>query len=296
MSHQGSWERIAGPCAFSIRDTAEPFVWKGKMWLSNGYEDGDKLIRDLWNSTDGVTWTRVLDQTPYSGYAEIAIYRDKLWAVKGSVWNSDDGIHWNQVAAATPFGARGYGQLLVFKDRLWQLGSGKDIWRTEDGVTWECLQPDAPYGPRYGSAVALYQGQLWLIGGATAQPNDPPEQCYPKYTTHHDVWRSADGVNWARLIEHAPWAPRMWTVPALYAGRLWIIGGFSNRDRINFADAWHTADGMNWQACVSEPMFSPRHQVSPFVYQGSLWVVAGNSWPLTNDVWRLTLPEGRETR
>jgi hypothetical protein len=53
----------------------------------------------------------------------------------------------------------------------------------------------------------------------------------------------------------------------------------------------HGAAVAVWQEYRSDPMFSPRHEVSPYVYKGSLWVVAGNSWPLMNDVWRLTLPE-----
>lgn len=68
-------------------------------------------------------------------------------------------------------------------------------------------------------------------------------------------------------------------------------GGFSNRESINFAEAWYTEDGMTWQECTSDPIFSPRHEVTPYVFDGSLWVVAGNSWPLMNDVWRLTLSE-----
>lgn len=296
VGNDGLWEQVAGPCAFSIRDTAEPFLFRDMMWLSNGYEKSGVLVRDLWRSADGITWIRVLENTPYNGYSEIVLYHDRLWAVKGSVWNSDDGIVWKQVSPKTPFGSRGYGELVVFKDRMWQLGSGRDVWHTQDGANWECAQADAPFGDRYASAVAVYDGRLWLMGGATNQSANPPEMHYAKYTTHNDIWCSGDGNTWTRVQEHAPWAPRMWVVAAVYAGRLWIIGGFSNRQKINFADAWSTKDGLSWQAHISAPMFSPRHEVSPFVYRGSLWVVAGNSWPLTNDVWRLTLPEGRAAR
>ena len=87
----------------------------------------------------------------------------------------------------------------------------------------------------------------------------------------------------------------MWFVAKVYAGKLWIIGGFSNRKSVNFAEAWHTEDGKTWQEYRSVPMFSPRHEVTPYVFDGSLWVVGGNMWPLMNDVWRLTLPEGKES-
>ena len=286
------WVQVAQTSAFCARDTAEDVVFQDAMWLSNGYCRGGVLVRDLWRSDDGATWTLVSEDTPYDGYSEMVVYRDRIWAVKASVWNSVDGVRWQPVCAATPFGVRGYGELVVFRNRMWQLGSGRDVWHTEDGVQWECAQADAPYGPRFGSAVAAYTDRLWLLGGAVQQPSDPPEKHYPKYTTRHDVWSSSDGRNWTRVLDHAPWAERMWFVAKVYAGRLWIIGGFSNQRDVNFADVWHTEDGVNWHEYKSAQAFSPRHEVTPYVFDDSLWVVAGNSWPLMNDVWRLTLPQG----
>ena len=288
---QPGWVRVAEHATFTPRDTAEDAVFLGKMWISNAYHSGGVLVRDLWNSADGVTWTKVLDETPYDGYSEMTVYQDKLCAIKGSVWNSTDGTNWTQVLDKTPFGARGYGEVVVHDGRMWQLGSGHDVWNSTDGVTWICVTDQAPYGPRAASAVAVYEGKLWLIGGRTNQPSDPPEKHYPQFTTHNDVWCSTDGANWTRVLEHAPWAERMWFIAREYAGRLWIIGGFSNRQSINFAEAWYTEDGLNWQQFQSESMWSARHEPTVYVFDNSLWVVAGNMWPLMNDVWKLTLPE-----
>jgi hypothetical protein len=47
------WVRMAEKAALSPRDTAEDVVFHGKMWLSNGYETGGKLVRDLWTSSNG---------------------------------------------------------------------------------------------------------------------------------------------------------------------------------------------------------------------------------------------------
>jgi hypothetical protein len=290
-----SWVRVAEKTAFSPRDTAEDVVFGGKMWISNGYVAGGKLVRDLWSSSDGVTWELVSDNTPYDGYSEMVVYEGRIWAVKGSVWNSSDGVNWKQVSQKTPFGARGYGELVVFRGRMWQLGSGHDVWNTADGVTWECVNANAPFGRRYGTAVTVYDDKLWLLGGATPEASNPPEKHYPKYTTHNDVWCSSDGANWTRALAHAPWAERMWFVAKAYAGKLWILGGFSNRKSVNFAEAWYTADGKSWQEYKSASMFSPRHEVTPYVFQGSLWVVGGNMWPLMNDVWRLSQPAGQES-
>jgi len=284
------WVRLTEHAAFSPRDTAEGVVFAGKMWLSNGYVDGGGVVRDLWNSTDGITWTRVSDNTPYDAYAEMTVYDGKIWAVNSSVWNSTDGVNWKQIARTKPFGPRGYGEFVVHDGRMWQLGSGEDVWNTTDGVKWTCTAEHASYGERYATATSAFAGKLWVMAGATHKPNDPPEKGYPKLTTLNDVWCSADGANWTRVLERAPWAPRMWSVAIVYADRLWIIGGFDNVHGRNLDDLWWTKDGTNWQRLETKTKFTPRHEVTPYVWDNHLWVVGGNMWPLMNDVWRLTPP------
>jgi hypothetical protein len=281
------WSLVAEHGAFSQRDTAEDAVFLGKMWLSNAYNTGGKLTQDLWNSTDGITWTKALEPTPYDGYSEMVVYQDKLWAIKSSVWNSSDGVTWTQVLDKTPFGAIGYGECVVFQNKIWQLG-GASVWNTSDGVTWDCALKEPPFGNRYGAAVAVHDNKLWLCGGCVQVASDPPEKHYPKFTTYNDVWSSPDGVNWTRVAEHAPWAERMWFVAREYAGQLWVFGGFSNRESKNFAETWTTADGVNWTEVKSDAVWSPRHEPTIYAFDGSLWLVAGNMWPLMNDVWRLT--------
>ncbi len=290
-SVQGAWVLVKEEAAFSPRDTAEDAVFQGKMWISNAYYHGGVLTRDLWNTSDGVTWTEASTATPYDGYSEMAVYKDRLWAIKGSAWVSKDGIEWTQVLEETPFGPRGYGELIVHDGRMWQLGSGNDVWSTEDGENWTCVNDSTAYGDRSASAVATFGGRRWGIGGRTTQPNDPPEKGYKDYTTYNDVWSSPDGVTWTRVLEHAPWSTRMWFIAREYAGKLWIIGGYSNVNAQNLGDVWYTEDGVNWTEFKSDPVFAPRHEPTVYVYDGSLWVVAGNTWPVVNDVWRLTLPD-----
>ncbi|MBI2298109.1 MAG: hypothetical protein HYU66_04010 [Armatimonadetes bacterium] len=283
------WERVTEHAAFDPRDTSEDAVFLGRMWISNAFHNGNVLVRDLWNSADGKEWTLVSDATPYDGYSEFVVYRDKLWAIKGSVWNSADGVTWTRVLEKTPFGVRSYGENLVWRDRIWQLGSGQDVWSSADGVEWTCATDGAPFGKRGAAAVAVYRDKLWLLAGSTPEPNDPPEKGYKTITTHNDVWCSDDGATWTRVLEHAPWAPRHWCIAREYAGKLFLIGGHDNANSANFAESWCTEDGVSWRPVVSETMWSARHEPSVYVFDGSLWVVAGNSWPLMNDVWRLTL-------
>jgi hypothetical protein len=286
----GSWVLVTPKAAFSPRDTAEDLVYDGKMWISNAYYHGNKLTRDLWCSRDGVTWSRVLADTPYDGYSELVVYKDKMWAIKGSVWSSTDGVKWRRVAERTPFGARGYGEAIVFRGKVWQLGSGQDVWNTTDCIDWKCVTKKAPYGKRAASAVVAFKDKLWLMGGRTPGANTPPEKGYKDVTTHNDVWCSADGKRWTRVIEHAPWPTRQWHISKVYRDRIWVIGGHDNVNSKNFGDVWWTTDGKTWQRFASKTQFSPRHEVTCYVFDDSLWVVAGNAWPVQNDVWRLTLP------
>lgn len=296
-----SWVLTTGHAAFSPRDTAEDCVFDGKMWISNGYYHGDVLTRDLWNTTDGATWTLVSEGTAYDGYAELTVYDGKMWAIKGSVWNPRDGVNWTSVLEKTPFGTRDYGELVVFQDKMWQLGSSNDasnnsdadVWNSSDGVNWTRVTADAGYESRFASAVAVYKDKLWVMGGGVRKPNIPEESGYKYLTTYNDVWCSADGVTWERVLEHAPWPPRMWFVAAVYAGKMWILGGYDNVHSANLGDTWYTEDGVTWHEFVSDPTFTGRHEPTVYVYSGSLWLVAGNTWPVVNDVWRLTLPQSQ---
>jgi hypothetical protein len=285
------WRCVTEKAAFSPRDTAEDLIFADKMWLSNGYYHGNVLTRDLWSSVDGITWVEHSASTPYDGYSELVVYKDKMWAIKGSVWSSPDGLDWKQVAERTPFGARGYGEVIVFQDKIWQLGSGQDVWNTVDGIHWTCVTENAAYGNRTASAVAVFDGKLWLMGGKTPGANTPPEKGYATVTTHNDVWSSSDGETWTQVVEHAPWSPRQWFVAKVYRDKLWIVGGHDNVNSANLGDVWHTADGKEWHPFVSATTFSARHEPTAYVFQDSLWVIAGNAWPVQNDVWRLSLPQ-----
>jgi hypothetical protein len=286
----GDWINLVYNAPFTPRDTSEDVVFQDRLWISNAYYHSGILTRDLWNSSDGISWHLVSEATPYDGYSEMVAYKDRIWAVKGSVWSSRNGDDWTRVLDETPFGSRGYGELVVHRDRMWQLGSGSDVWHTGDGLDWAPAVRDAPYGERSAAAVAVYDDRLWVMGGRMVQRNDPPEKGYPDFTTLNDVWCSEDGVNWTRVLERAPWSPRMWFISKVYAGRLWIIGGYDNANYVNLGDVWYTENGREWHEFRPDTRFSPRHESSCYVFRNSLWVVAGNTWPLVNDVWRLTLP------
>ena len=285
---RGNWEMVIDQAAFSPRDCGASLVYDGKMWLSNGYYHGGILTRDLWHSTDGAEWMRVHEDTPYDGYSPLVVHDGKMWAVSRTIWTSTDGVEWIQVQEADPE-ARQVGVPVAFRGEIWTLGS--QIWKTFDGITWQCVNAETPWHGRSNFGYAVHDDKLWILAGAAVGKNDPPEKGYPDKTTKNDVWCSEDGITWVQTAEVAPWAPRMWSPAISYAGKLWVIGGYDNVNARNLGDVWYTEDGRTWHEFVSEPAFKARHASSLYVYKGSLWMAAGNTWPVVNEVWRLTLPQ-----
>src|SRR5205814_1210613 len=148
------------------------------------------------------------------------------------------------------------------------------------GVHWQRVTPREPcWSPRGmigGSAV--FRGRMWVLGGGTYDtPATPRRQFY------HDVWSSADGVRWERLVAAAPWEPRQYHDVAVHDNRLWVLEGYSRKPG-NRNDAWYSADGTNWYEVPNTP-WKPRHAASVFVHDGALWMVAGNN--MESDVWKL---------
>lgn len=301
----GSWIRVVEHAEFSPRDTAKGFEFLGKMWISNGYGSDGLCDRDLWSSEDGIRWTKILDETPYDPYSAIVVYNGKLWAISQSVWSSENGVDWVRIIDSTPFGAWWAGKAVVHDGKMWYLGHGAGVWWSIDGVTWYCATTNAPYGVRAAPAVTVFNRRLWVIGGSTSSDeasllktyrkpvmnNDvwsSDLENYPSLVMHNDVWSSTDGTNWKLMTQYAPWKGRMWFVAETYADRLWVMGGFDNNDYVNFADAWYTFDGVDWKQFNSESWWTARHEPAICTFNNSLWIIAGNSWPLMNDVWRLT--------
>jgi hypothetical protein len=59
-------------------------VFGSKMWLVAG-TDGSVKKNDVWNSTDGVTWTEVNSSTIFSARENLAslVFDNKMWVTGG---------------------------------------------------------------------------------------------------------------------------------------------------------------------------------------------------------------------
>ncbi|NUQ63409.1 MAG: hypothetical protein HUU20_13100 [Pirellulales bacterium] len=239
------------------RHTAGYVVYRDKMWIVGGDVNQGHYHFDVWNSTDGKTWTFV---------------------------NRDKPIPW---------GPRALHYTLVFKDKIWVIGGQtmpgfaksdevfyRDVWNTTDGIQWEKVAPAEPLWARRGmiGGNVVFRDRMWILGGGTY---DTPQT--PARTFHNDVWSSDDGVHWQCHIERAPWEPRQYHEVAVFDNRMWVLEGWNQRNR---NDVWYSSDGVHWHEVPATP-WAPRHAASVFVHDNALWMVAGNN--MQSDVWKLEI-------
>jgi len=85
------------------------------------------------------------------------------------VWTSSDGAHWRRVLAAAPWVARTYPGVGVTGGRLWVIaGAGhRDVWSSADGQEWVRSNADLPGPPRTANLIVSTRGAVWVFGGKT---------------------------------------------------------------------------------------------------------------------------------
>jgi hypothetical protein len=277
---------------------------------------------EVWSSPDGKHWTQVKRNTfgtsafnPATDWegrhmAGWIVFQNKLWIVGGdsnqchyqpNVWNSTDGAHWTELASNVPWGNRVLFYTLVFKNKLWVMGGQtlqlddcpgpaaptqiyNDVWTSSDGANWSkvAAASEASWAPRgVICGAVVFNGRMWLIGGGVYGTSSTPDVAY------NDVWNSADGVNWSRVIDHAPWDPRIYHDITVFDGHMWVLGGNAGNGGGNLDDVWYSSDGVHWKQLPNTPWLA-RHAASVAVLNGTLWLTGGTAYSGSqNDVWSL---------
>ena len=315
-----TWVNVTMDAPFAPRDGAGALVHKGRMWLLGGWNPRDKdhfprtCTNDVWSSLNGVEWVLESENTfgteafdpdrDWEGRhtAGYVVHQGKMWIVGGDplqghyqndVWNSSDGKTWRHVnrGRGVPWGPRVLHYTVAFQGEIWVIGGQTlpqfapeeerfhdDVWHTSDGVRWTRESPRPSHWPQRGmiGGCAVMHDRIWLLGGGVyATP------LRPEYQSFHDVWSSADGVQWERHLENAPWAARHYHEVAVFDDKLWVLEGFGGGNR---NDVWYSPDGTHWNEVPDTP-WAPRHAASVFVHNSALWMVAGNN--MQSDVWKL---------
>jgi hypothetical protein len=303
------WERVTADAGWAARDSQGEAVHRGRLWILGGWFNSHEAPpRDVWSSADGRSWERVLVQAPWihSDLPMTLAFDDRLWLMGGwyngrlpghsasnQVWSSTDGSLWQQATAQAGWSPRLAAAAVVFRGRMWILGGTanyyfgdeaslrNDVWSSADGAHWRQETAAAGWSPRAYHQAAVLHGRIYVFGGGNYVPS---------YQACNDVWSSDDGVSWRQETASAPWSPRLWFSTAVYRGRIWVLGGWSNHPSINWGDVWSSADGQNWERLESAVIWKERHEHSAFVFADKLWIAGGHARPLSSEVWSLHLP------
>jgi hypothetical protein len=159
--------------------------FRGSIWLLGG-DDGTKTYNDVWRSTDGLTWTQVIRQAPWSPRtgAQAFIFKNRLWLIGGAdaagltndVWFTTDGKEWiqttAQIAAKKPFGY----SPIVYDGKIWLVGVENEdgmagqMMISDDGAAWRKIE--APWSARSGVAAWVTDDSLFMAAGALSGDGD----------------------------------------------------------------------------------------------------------------------------
>ncbi len=311
--HIPDWVHV-GSAPWKPRDSMGYAVFNEKVWILGGWFDSwIPCPRDVWSSSDGLNWHLSLDVAPwkFSDFPIALSHADRLWVMGGwyngrmpdgapgnEVWSTFDGELWTSVCSSAGWSPRVGAAAVSFVGKMWVFGGVQnyfqgsvcdqknDVWSSTDGKNWQMVLESAPWVPRAFHQVVVFQDKMWVLGGGNY---------LPKYKAFNDVWCSADGLEWTQVSTDCSWAPRLWFSALVYRDCLWVLGGWSKEPFHDWADAWYSPDGINWTSLDTPSIWSGRHAQAAWVFQDEIWLAGGHARPLSNEVWKLSLPKHEET-
>ncbi len=291
---------------WTARDSHAAFVFKDKMWvlggldannaIENGEPNYDKAIyfNDVWNTTDGLNWTRAIEHTNFPLIRSTSVFevKGKLFMLGGyspdtkvgydiGLWTSNDGIIWTKEKTKLPWVEREGQKVINFKDKYYMIGGVNylskerfnDVWVSTDGYTWSLATSNAGWQPRWDMEISEFNGKLWLTGGMTSAVK-----------TFGDEWVSNDGIKWSLVYKDAPYGHKQGHTSAVSNGSLMIISGLDDNNT-STGEVWETKDGIHWTKQITN--WSAREDVSVLVFKNRIWILGGMNYDYhwTNNIY-----------
>lgn len=145
------WTLEVEHAPWSKRTHAQAVVFDNRIWIMGGgaWRPETIPLNDVWSSADGVNWTQVTSDAPWSRrmWFSCVAYRDRLWVLGGwnredgnfgDVWHSRDGKDWNQLPSEVIWSKRHEHSAYVFHDRIWVAGGHAEPLNSE---VWSLYVP-----------------------------------------------------------------------------------------------------------------------------------------------------------
>jgi N-acetylneuraminic acid mutarotase len=288
----------------------------GSNLYAIGGFDGTYL-NDVWRSSDGQNWTRILAPTSSEGAGQFApraghacvVFNGKIWLTGGfaetdtgnryfdDVWYSENGSIWVKAVAEADYFQRAWHNLVVFNNQLWiiagetQDANGTkvlldDCWQSSNGVTWQQKSQITAFFPRKKAAAASVAGKLWVWGGYGKNSQGQTQVL-------NDNWSTSNGDLWLLNNSVSMFSPRCGMAQTFFSDRFWLAGGSGSESGTNdlFNDVWATTDGLNWfqileNSAGTSSQFSPTTGLAAAAFTDRIFIVGGEkSEGLTNEVW-----------
>ncbi len=242
--------------------------FQNKIWAITG--DDTANTAGIWNSADGVTWTRV---NPVGTVwvprveAGVTVFDNKIWVLGGfnaasgqlalaGVWNSADGINWTHVDADPTIAGIQDDQftkvrepsLVVYNNNLWKIGGvssiidPNEIRRTADGVTWTQVTAPTDWISSGSNSAVVNGGVLYIMGFDNA--GGPGQQA---------VWSTSNnGTTWTKVMQSGTgtWPIRTNHVLVSMNNKMYIMTGCAteatSQNDQPLDDIWMSSNGSNW--------------------------------------------------
>jgi hypothetical protein len=166
------WDTVSKNSNLPNRFFYHPFVFDHKIWIV-GREDKNTQYADIWNSPDGIVWTKQKDNLPFGKRSrnQIVELNGKLYLIGQDIWSSTDALNWIKVTdEILPKEESFYpGTAIVFDNKIWLLGCNRggkfksQVFVSSDGKSW--LGQETPWTPRGGIAASVYKNKIYMTGG-----------------------------------------------------------------------------------------------------------------------------------
>jgi hypothetical protein len=100
------------------------------------------------------------------------------------------------------------------------------------------------------------------------------------------------GYRWECIAANAAFAGRDGAGALTFKGRMWLLGGWNPRDKVNFpavcnSEVWCSTDGAEWTEVCAQAPWEGRHTAGYAVHRDRMWIVGGdcNQGHYQSDVW-----------
>lgn len=167
------WEpRRDSRIAVKFKNNETDYKHPCQYWMSGGY-GSNKYFSDLWESTDGLTWSKDVDAAPWGGRVNHGMlwFRDRLWALSGEgsqyhrdIWYyTPDPVGPVCNFSGTPNDTLGDSVTVAFSDlsKSGSYGITRRLWDFGDGNTSSSMAPTHVYtstDPKYDVSLTVWTG------------------------------------------------------------------------------------------------------------------------------------------